>query len=53
MERFHMMSWWPVPKNETAAMLVYQLQLLWELNSFLMQMFSFVPINLYSGWPRE
>ena len=42
-----------VPKNETAAMLVYQLQFLWELNSFLMQMLSFVPINLHRGWPGE
>ena len=26
---------------------------LWELNSFLMQMLSFVPINLHTCWPRE
>ena len=28
-------------------------QTLWELNSFPMQTLSFVPINLYSCWPRE
>ena len=27
--------------------------ILWELNSFLMQTLSFVPINLHRGWPRE
>ena len=27
--------------------------ILWELNSFLMQTLSFVPINLYRCWPRE
>ena len=26
---------------------------LWELNSFLMQTLSFVPINLHRCWPRE
>ena len=26
---------------------------LWELNSFLMQTLSFVPINLHRRWPRE
>ena len=26
---------------------------LWELNSFLMQKLSFVPINLHRCWPRE
>ena len=26
---------------------------LWELNSFLMQTLSFVPINLHRYWPRE
>ena len=26
---------------------------LWELNSFLMQTLSFVPINLHTCWPRE
>ena len=26
---------------------------LWELNSFLMQRLSFVPINLHICWPRE
>ena len=26
---------------------------LWELNSFLMQTLSFVPINLHICWPRE
>ena len=25
----------------------------WELNSFLMQTLSFVPMNLHRGWPRE
>ena len=38
-----------VPQNnETAAMLVSQ-----ELNYFLMQTLSFVPINLHRCWPRE
>ena len=27
--------------------------ILWELNSFLMQTLSFVPINLHGCWPRE
>ena len=27
--------------------------ILWELNSFLMQTLSFVPINLHICWPRE
>ena len=27
--------------------------ILWELNSFLMQTLSFVPINLHRYWPRE
>ena len=27
--------------------------ILWELNYFLMQTLSFVPINLHSCWPRE
>ena len=34
----------------TAAMLVSQTS---ELNSFLMQTLSFVPINLHGCWPRE
>ena len=38
--------------NEMAAMLVSQ-PILWELNSFLMQTLSFVPINLHRCWPRE
>ena len=36
----------------TAAILVSQ-QILWELNSFLMQMLTFVPINLDRWWPRD
>ena len=28
-------------------------QVLWELNSFLMQTLSFFPINLHRCWPRE
>ena len=28
-------------------------QILWEVNSFLMQTLSFVPINLHRYWPRE
>ena len=28
-------------------------RVLWELNSFLMQMLFFVPINLHRCWPRE
>ena len=43
-ECFHMTSrrpcWCPKP-------------VLWELSSFLMQTFSFVPINLHRCWPRE
>ena len=43
-ECFHMTSrrpcWCPKP-------------ILWELNSFLMQTLSFVPINLHKCWPRE
>ena len=43
-ECFHMTSrrpcWCPKP-------------VLWELNSFLMQTLSFVPINLHICWPRE
>ena len=37
--------------NEMAAMLVSQ-PILWELNSFLMQTLSFVPINLHRCRPR-
>ena len=43
-ECFHMTSrrpcWCPKPVR-------------WELNSFLMQTLSFVPINLHRCWPRE
>ena len=39
--------------NKTAAMLVCPKPVLWEMNSFLMQTLSFVPINLHSCWPRE
>ena len=38
--------------NEAAAVLVSQTSLR-ELNSFLMQTQSFVPINLHIYWPRE
>ena len=38
--------------NETAAILVSQTSPL-ELNYFLMQTLSFVPINLHRCWPRE
>ena len=38
--------------NETAAMLCPK-PIVWELNSFLMQTLSFVPINLHRCWPRE
>ena len=38
--------------NETAAMLVSQ-PIFWELNSFLIQTLSFLPINLHRCWPRE
>ena len=37
--------------NETVAM--FPKSVLWELNSFLMQTLSFVPINLHICWPRE
>ena len=30
-----------------------EVAVLWELNSFLMQTLSFVPINLHERWPRE
>ena len=40
--------------NETAALTCWRPELiLWELNSFLMQTLSFVPINLRRCWPRE
>ena len=52
-----------VQNNETAAMLVSKTmkrrpcwcpkQVLRDLNSLLMQMLSFVPINLHRCWPRE
>ena len=40
--------------NETAALTCWRPELiLWELNSFLMQTLSFVPINLHRCWLRE
>ena len=38
--------------NETAAMFVSQTSPL-GVEPFLMQMLSFVPVNLHSYWPRE
>ena len=51
-ECFHMTSQWPSQNNKTAAMFGSK-QILRELNSFLMQTLSFVPINLHRYWPRE
>ena len=54
-ECFHMTSRWPswCPKTMKWQPSWYPKPILWELNSFLMQMLSFVPINLHKCWPRE
>ena len=54
-ECFHMMSWRPYwcPKTMKWWPCWCPKPVLWELNSFLMQTLSFVPINLHRCWPRE
>ena len=54
-ECFHMTSRWPhwCPKTMKRRPRWCPKQVLWELNSFLMQTLSFVPINLHRCWPRE
>ena len=54
-ECFHMMSrrqYW-YPKTMKRRPCWCPKQILWELNFFLMQMLSFVSINLHRCWPRE
>ena len=55
MECFHMTSWRPYwcPKTMKRRPCWCPKRVLWELNSFLMQTLSFVPINLRRCWPRE
>ena len=54
-ECFHMTSRRPYwcPKTMKRPPCWCPKPVLWELNSFLMQMLSFVPINLHRCWPRE
>ena len=54
-ECFHMSSRRPYwcPKTMKRQPCWCPKRILWELNSFLMQTFSFVPINLHRCWPRE
>ena len=54
-ECFHMTSWWPYwcPRTMKRRPCWCSKPVLWELNSFLMQTCSFVPINLHKCWPRE
>ena len=54
-ECFHMMSRRPYwcPKTMKRWPCWCPKPVLWELNSFLMQMLSFVPINLHRCWSRE
>ena len=55
MECFHMTSRRPCwcPKTMKRRPCWCPKPILWELNSFLMQTISFVPINLHRCWPRE
>ena len=55
MECFHMTSRRPYwcPKTMKRRPCWCPKPVLWELNSFLMQTLSFVPINLHICWPRE
>ena len=55
MECFHMTSRRPYwcPKTMKRRPCWCPKPVLWELNSFLMQTLSFVPINLHILWPRE
>ena len=50
-----MTSWRPYlcPKTMKRRPCLCPKPVLWELNSFLMQTLSFVPINLHRCWPRE
>ena len=50
-----MTSWRPYlcPKTMKRRPCLCPKPVLWELNSFLMQTLSFVPINLHRRWPRE
>ena len=52
---FHMTSRRPYwcPKTIKRSPCWCPKPILWELNSFLMQTLSFVPINLQKCWPRE
>ena len=54
-ECFHMTSRRPYwcPKTMKRRPCWCPKLILWELNSFLMQKLSFVPINLHRWWPRE
>ena len=54
-ECFHMMSRWPYwcPTTIKRWPCWCPKPILWELNSFLMQTLSFVPINLHRCWPGE
>ena len=54
-ECFHMTSRRPYwcPKTMKRRPCWCPKQILWELNFFLMQTLSFVPINLHRCWPRE
>ena len=54
-ECFHMTSRRPYwcPKTMKRRPCWCPKPILWELNSFLMQTLSFVPINLHMCWPRE
>ena len=54
-ECFHMTSRRPYwcPKTMKRRPCWCPKPVLWEMNSFLMQTLSFVPINLHSCWPRE
>ena len=54
-EYFHMTSRRPYwcPKTMKLRPSWCSKLVLWELNSFLMQTLSFVPLNLHSCWPRE
>ena len=54
-ECFHMTSRQPYwcPKTMKRRPCWCSKPVLWELNSFLMQTLSFVPINLHRCWPRE
>ena len=55
MECFHMTSRRPYwcPKTMKRRPCWCPKLVIWELNSFLMQTLSFVPINLHICWPRE